>query len=42
SGPPRLRLVGGRIVDRIVVGKQWLGLVVVEKIGYIAFAFFIG
>ncbi|GJY27966.1 hypothetical protein Tco_0403733 [Tanacetum coccineum] len=32
---------------RIVVGKQWLGLVLavvvlVEKIGYIAFAFFIG
>nr|GFC06491.1 hypothetical protein [Tanacetum cinerariifolium] len=34
--PPRLRLVGGRIVGQIVVGKQWLGLlviVVVEKIG---------
>nr|GEV45457.1 hypothetical protein [Tanacetum cinerariifolium] len=39
--PPRLRLVGGRIVGRIVVEKQWLGLVVVvvEKNGYIAFTF---
>ncbi|GJR84388.1 zinc finger, CCHC-type containing protein [Tanacetum coccineum] len=33
SGPPRLLLLlrreGGRIVGRIMVGKQWLGLVVV-------------
>ncbi|GJW88509.1 hypothetical protein Tco_0163849 [Tanacetum coccineum] len=43
--PLRLRRVGGRIVGRIVVEKQWLGLVVVivvEKIGYIAIAFSIG
>ncbi|GJS79784.1 hypothetical protein Tco_0729665 [Tanacetum coccineum] len=39
SGPTPLRLrfrqLGGRIVGRIVVGKRWLGLVVVvvEKIG---------
>ncbi|GJW01102.1 hypothetical protein Tco_1556353 [Tanacetum coccineum] len=48
SGPTRLHLrlwfrqLGGRIVGRIVVGKQWLGLVVVEKIGYSAFRIFIG
>nr|GEZ88402.1 retrotransposon protein, putative, Ty1-copia subclass [Tanacetum cinerariifolium] len=48
SGPARLllvlRLVVGRIVGRNVVGKQWLGLVVVVvKTGYIAFvvAFFL-
>ncbi|GJZ36715.1 hypothetical protein Tco_0582906 [Tanacetum coccineum] len=40
----RLRRVGGRIVGQIVVGNQWLCLVVVvvEKTGYIAFAFSIG
>ncbi|GKF66260.1 hypothetical protein Tco_0192777, partial [Tanacetum coccineum] len=40
SRPPRrhLRLIGGRIVGRIVVGKQLLGLVaIVEKIGYMTF-----
>nr|GEX86766.1 hypothetical protein [Tanacetum cinerariifolium] len=41
SGPTcllLLRLVVGRIVGQNVVGKQWIGLVVVvEKISYIAF-----
>nr|GEU38517.1 zinc finger, CCHC-type [Tanacetum cinerariifolium] len=38
SGPPRLLLlVLGEIVGGIVVGKNWVGLVVVEKFGYIAF-----
>ncbi|GJT45439.1 hypothetical protein Tco_0954154 [Tanacetum coccineum] len=38
SGPPRVLLVVvGGIVGRIVVGKNRVGLVVVEKFGYIAF-----
>ncbi|GJR52801.1 ATP-citrate synthase alpha chain protein 1-like protein [Tanacetum coccineum] len=40
SGPARLlllRLVVDVIVGRTIVGKQWFGLVVVEKFGYIAF-----
>ncbi|GKE20745.1 hypothetical protein Tco_1432257, partial [Tanacetum coccineum] len=36
SGSPLLlRLVVGGIVGRIVVGKNRVGLVVVEKIGYV-------